>query len=97
MPRFFVPSVNFSETSVKITGDDARHIARSLRMAEGDSVTICDMHGNEHNCTLTRIRDEECECECDDCNGECCCENECECCEETAEEAIEASEKDFEA
>ena len=62
MPRFFVPSVNFSETSVKITGDDARHIARSLRMAEGDSVTICDMHGNEHNCTLTRIRDEECEC-----------------------------------
>lgn len=42
-----------------------------------------------------------CECECDDC--ECCdCGDECdecdgECCEETAEEVVEASEKDFEA
>ena len=60
MPRFFVPSANFSENTVKIVGDDARHIARSLRMAEGDIVTVCDMHGSEHECRLTRIRDEEC-------------------------------------
>lgn len=60
MPRFFVPSVNFSDEGVRILGDDARHIARSLRMAEGDTVTVCDMHGNEHECRLTRIRDEEC-------------------------------------
>ena len=60
MPRFFVPSANFSEDGVKICGDDARHIARSLRMAEGDTVTVCDMHGTEHECRLTRIRDEEC-------------------------------------
>lgn len=63
MPRFFVPTANFSDNTVKITGDDARHIARSLRMAEGDSVTVCDMQGGEHECTLTRIRDEVCECE----------------------------------
>ena len=32
---------------------------------------------------------DECCC-CDDCNGECCCENECECCEEApAEEKAE--------
>ena len=60
MPRFFVPSANFSDGGVKICGDDARHIARSLRMAEGDTVTVCDMHGTEHECRLTRIRDEEC-------------------------------------
>ena len=60
MPRFFVPSANFSDSGVKICGDDARHIARSLRMAEGDTVTVCDMHGTEHECRLTRIRDEEC-------------------------------------
>ena len=63
MPRFFVPSVNFSDDGVKICGDDARHIARSLRMAEGDTVTVCDMHGTEHECRLTKIRDEECTCD----------------------------------
>lgn len=63
MPRFFIPSQNISEDIIKITGDDAFHIARSLRMAEGDTVTVCDMHGFEHHCRLTKIRDEECECE----------------------------------
>ncbi len=63
MPRFFVPSSGFSGDSVKITGDDAFHIARSLRMAVGDELTVCDMHGAQHTCRLTRIRDEGCECE----------------------------------
>ena len=63
MPRFFVPSENISGNIIRITGDDAFHIARSLRMAVGDSVTVCDMHANEHVCRLLKIRDEECECE----------------------------------
>ena len=62
MPRFFVPSENISEEAIKITGTDAYHIARSLRMAVGDEITVCDMHAVEHKCRLTRIRDEECEC-----------------------------------
>ena len=63
MPRFFVPSDGFNENTVRISGDDAFHIARSLRMAVGDEITVCDMHSNEHTCRLTKIRDEECECE----------------------------------
>ncbi len=63
MPRFFTPSENFDGNTVKITGDDARHIARALRMAVGDEITACDMQGREHLCRLTRIRDEECVCE----------------------------------
>ena len=63
MPRFFVPSENFSEGSLKITGDDAFHIARALRMAVGDAITVCDMHSNEYSCVITKIRDEVCECE----------------------------------
>ena len=63
MPRFFAPSDNFSESEIKITGDDAFHIARALRMAVGDTVTVCDMHGNEYGCTLTKIRDDECVCQ----------------------------------
>ena len=63
MPRFFVPSENFTENEIKITGEDAFHIARALRMAVGDALTVCDMHGAEYSCTLSRIRDEECLCQ----------------------------------
>lgn len=63
MPRFFTPTENFDGNTVKILGDDARHIARALRMAVGDEITVADMQGREHLCRLVRIRDEECKCE----------------------------------
>ena len=63
MPRFFAPSENFNENIVKIVGDDAYHIARALRMAVGDEITVADMKGREHSCRLIKIRDSECECE----------------------------------
>ena len=62
MPRFFVPSENFDSDKIKITGDDAFHIARALRMAVGDEITVADMQGNEHVCRLERIRDDIVEC-----------------------------------
>ena len=61
MPRFFVPSDGFdAEGKVHILGDDAYHIARALRMAAGDTLTVADMHGGEHLCRLLSIRDAEC-------------------------------------
>ena len=60
MPRFFVTPDAVEGGSITVTGDDARHIARSLRMAVGDEVTLCDGSGKEYNCRLTKIRDEEC-------------------------------------
>lgn len=60
MPRFFIPSDQITEGELRITGDDAYHIARSLRMAVGDTLTVADMHGGEYECTLSRIRDDEC-------------------------------------
>ena len=60
MPRFFVDKSDFSDTEIIIGGQDAHHIARSLRMAEGDEVTVCNGDGNEYCCILKRIRDEEC-------------------------------------
>lgn len=62
MPRFFVSSENFNSDKVKITGDDAFHIARALRMAAGDEITVVDMHSNEHLCRLKKIRDDAVEC-----------------------------------
>ena len=62
MPRFFVTPENIDKDTARITGDDSYHIARSLRMAVGDEVTVCDGTGKEYLCTLTKIRDEECDC-----------------------------------
>ena len=58
MPRFFVKTENFDGASVCISGDDAWHIARSLRMAVGEEITVCTPDGREHICTLTKIGDE---------------------------------------
>ena len=63
MPRFFVDKTDITDSTARIIGDDARHIARSLRMAVGDSVTVCDGEGREYDTVLSRIRDEECVCE----------------------------------
>lgn len=53
MPRFFVQSDQIENGIVTIKGDDARHISRALRMAVGDSVTVCDMRAVEYTCELT--------------------------------------------
>ena len=63
MPRFFVNKELIGGGKIYIKDGDAHHIARSLRMAEGDEVTVSDGEGKEFFCRLTRIRDEECECE----------------------------------
>lgn len=60
MARFFVDKEKIHENKITIDGPDAHHIARSLRMAEGDEAVVCDGMGGEYRCTLTRIRDEEC-------------------------------------
>ena len=62
MARFFVNGSSFQENQVIISGTDAHHIARSLRMAEGDEVVVCNGDGEEFRCTLIRIRDDECIC-----------------------------------
>ncbi len=42
MPRFFVTQDQIADGCVTIHGDDAHHIARSLRMAVGEPITVCD-------------------------------------------------------
>lgn len=63
MSRFFVGSDAVDGDKIYIRGEDARHIARALRMAEGDFVTVSDGEGNVYSCRLIKIRDEECVCE----------------------------------
>ena len=63
MARFFVDKGKIAENQIIIDGADAHHIARSLRMAEGDEAVVCDGEGAEYLTKLTRIRDDECQCE----------------------------------
>ena len=53
MPRFFVRQERVNDGFISIIGEDAHHIARSLRMAVGDQITVCDMQGNEYTCRIS--------------------------------------------
>lgn len=52
MPRFFVRAEQIENGTVTILGDDAHHLSRSLRMAAGERITVCDMQKNEYECVL---------------------------------------------
>ena len=57
MPRFFICRDAVTDGVIHITGEDARHISRSLRMAVGEPLTACDMQGIEYESVLERITD----------------------------------------
>lgn len=52
MPRFFVSEENIGEDHIRITGADASHIMRSLRMSTGEHVTVCNMKSREYECVI---------------------------------------------
>lgn len=55
MPRFFVDNEKITDGQIILDGEDARHISYSLRMAAGDSLTVCDENGREYLCTLRKL------------------------------------------
>lgn len=58
MPRFFIRQNQINENKLILVGEDAHHVARSLRMAVGDKITACDMQGNEYDCKITDFEDD---------------------------------------
>lgn len=56
MPRFFLENVQ-GDTLV-IDGQDARHIACSLRMQVGDTLTVCNGKGEDLTCEITALSPE---------------------------------------
>lgn len=52
MPRFFLSADHICGDLLTITGDDALHISRALRMRCGEMITVCDMQKNEYECEL---------------------------------------------
>lgn len=52
MPKFFVRQNQIDDQRITLFGDDAFHISRSLRMAKGEHITVCDMQRFEYDCVL---------------------------------------------
>ncbi len=61
VPRFFVSRSLITDGTVLITGTDARHISKVLRLKAGDRITVCDMQRTVYPGVLVRVSPEECE------------------------------------
>lgn len=62
MPRFFIEAVLGGYRlgdHVAVTGGDARHILKSLRLQAGEQLTLCDGQGNDYLCVLEESASEE--------------------------------------
>ena len=53
MPRFFIDYI--PEERAILTGPDAHHIAKSLRMWPGEPLILCDSIGTDYNCEIEQI------------------------------------------
>lgn len=56
MPRFFIE--NASGEFITISGQDAAHITKSLRMKPGETVTVCGGQGVDLLCEITGISEQ---------------------------------------
>ena len=53
MPRFFINES--PDKQAVITGEDSKHIAKSLRMKVGESLILCNGQGTDYHCTISSI------------------------------------------
>ena len=55
MDWFFTEHAGNAGDTHIITGEDAVHITKSLRMSVGEIITLCDKQRNEHLCRIEKI------------------------------------------
>ena len=58
IPRIYVGSDRIKNGKAFIDGSDANHVLKVLRKEKGDTLHICDMHGNSYNATIDEITHE---------------------------------------
>ena len=59
MANFYIDKSDITENSAIITGEEAQHISRVLRMKKGDKVTLCDGEGYFYEAVLSDFSDKE--------------------------------------
>ncbi len=55
MQRFFVNTRDIDQNEIVLSGNNAKHISFSLRMAPGEVIAVCDGQGNDCICEIERI------------------------------------------
>lgn len=53
MPRFFTTDIY--DGKARISGEDARHITKSLRMGNGDILELCDLNGFDYKAKILEV------------------------------------------
>lgn len=53
MANFYIDKSDITDNTATITGEEAQHISRVLRMKKGDEVTLCDGEGMFYEAVLT--------------------------------------------
>ena len=61
MHRFFTDRNSICGDTVKISGDDAHHISKVLRLKEDDEIIVCDKEGTDYHCSIKLISKDEIE------------------------------------
>lgn len=61
MQRYFLKNNQFDKDLALITGDDAHHMSRVMRMAIGDQVIVCNEDKSCYYATIKQIKDQEIE------------------------------------
>ncbi|MCS6925618.1 MAG: 16S rRNA (uracil(1498)-N(3))-methyltransferase [Candidatus Binatia bacterium] len=54
-PRFFVPSAHIHHSSATLAGAEFHHLRHVLRLGCGDTITLCDDTGREHEGVITAL------------------------------------------
>ncbi len=62
MHRFFADSSDINSDTVKICGDDARHISKVLRLGVNDRIIVCDKCAKDYLCSIEGIDGESVVC-----------------------------------
>ena len=65
LPRFFTDTAGMSAGGgdrLYISGEDARHIAKVLRVRPGDRLTLCNGAGTDFLCEVTSVSPDKTEC-----------------------------------
>lgn len=57
MANFYIDKSDITENTAVITGEEAQHISRVLRMKKGDEVTLCDGEGFFYEAVLADFSD----------------------------------------
>lgn len=55
VPRFFADISGTIGDILHVTGEDALHISRSLRMSAGEPLVLCDGRGTDYRCVIVSV------------------------------------------